>query len=65
MPISEGTRRMMDMRDAVDEKFLAYAKPETLHGNFESLAHLALIGGRLDRLIQKNLAAERKSRRET
>lgn len=63
MPISEGTLRLMEMRDAVDEKFVAYARPETLSGNYASLAHLALIGGRLDTIIRRNLAHERKERK--
>lgn len=61
--ISEGTLRLMAMRDSVDEKFVAYARPETLSGNYESLAYLALTGGRLDAIIRRNLAHERKTRR--
>lgn len=65
MPVSEGTLRLIQRRNHVDEKFLDYARPEKLSGNFESLAHLALIGGRLDTIIRRKLAEERgKARRE-
>ncbi len=58
----EGLARLEAMRDHVDEKFLAYAKPETLHGNFESLSQLALIGGRLDKFIREERTARRQAR---
>lgn len=62
MAISRTVERMIEARDAVDEMFLIYSRPEVVRGNFESLSQMALIGGRLDALIRRRLQHEREAR---
>lgn len=52
--------KMIQARDQVDDMFLEFATPGKMSGNYESLSHLALIGGRLDTLIRRERAARRK-----
>lgn len=63
MGISERTQKLMEARDRVDEKFLEFVSPATLNGNYDGLAKLALIGGRLDAIIRRNLAQERNEKK--
>lgn len=56
--------RMEDLlarRDAVNELFLDFTAPGKMTGNFTPLANLALIGGRLDKLIRDELAERRRA----
>lgn len=58
----EDIRRMMAARDRVDEKFMAYATEQhALGNNLEALSKLAIIGGRLDKIIRDQIALDRKS----
>lgn len=52
--------QMIQDRDRVDAMFLEFTAFGKMSGNYEALAHLALIGGRLDTLIRRELAARRK-----
>lgn len=57
---------LVKARDKVNSIFVHYAGEATLASNFESLSQLALIGGRLDKLIRdegSRVAAERRQSR--
>lgn len=49
---------LIERRDFVNEKFIEYSALDRIHSNYESLANLALIGGRLDKLIRERASQE-------
>lgn len=63
MAISRAVERLIEARDAVDEMFLTYSRPEVVRGNIKSLSQMALIGGRLDAIIRRQYVRDREARR--
>lgn len=57
--------RLMRMRDRVDCDFLEYAETGKVLNNLAALSQLALIGGRLDTLIRRQIAHDRKWHKES
>lgn len=58
----DALKRLTDTRDNVDDMFLAYVTPQNLLPNLEQLSQLALIGGRLDKIIRDERTARRQAR---
>ena len=65
MQLSENTRLLMRARDNVNSRFRATANRcyagsgIPMHGDVSYLADLALIGGRMDKLIREDITAAR------
>lgn len=54
--------KLIARRDLVDEMFLQYSDKERLNNNLTALGNLALIGGRLDTMIRRVGARERRQK---
>ena len=54
--------KLIARRDLVDEMFLQYSDKERLNSNLAALGNLALIGGRLDTMIRRVGARERRQK---
>lgn len=57
---SEKYRDLVARRDDLLEKFDYYSRPAVINGNLEALANMALVLGRLDKMIRDEIAVNNK-----
>lgn len=60
MATSDGTLRLMELRDGIDERFGGILQNNPGVEDIEHASHLAICAGRLDTIIRRQFASDRR-----